>query len=185
MIVFALTLSANSQSDQDYLIKQNGDTISCIIGNISESGGNVVGIKYTDTEGNEVKIKGKSECEKFKTIVTNGAIFDLVPLKASQPDGYKRHIWRKIDGKVKVYEYSNTITNGVPGEWSSTATVTIYMVKLENGKFYDINKSNFEKVLKPHFMHCKKFTEAYKGEYSSKQPIFEAIVKLYNELCNE
>ena len=194
ILISTVLISANifcySQSQKtDYIIKSKGDTIFCISVTASRTAGNVTRILYTDKDGNGTLVKGKKKCMRIKTYSVDNQIFDLVPLKASKPDGYQRHMWRKIDGKVRVYDYLNVMTTdnqpgSVHGE-TSTVSVARYMVKLGKGKtFYDIKKKNIEKYVKPYVLRCEEFKNKYKGEFKAKKEIFDPMIKLFNQLCD-
>ncbi|MFH0865986.1 MAG: hypothetical protein V1904_07310 [Bacteroidota bacterium] len=153
------------------------------------AGGNVTKIEYSDMDGNEVLIKGKSDCEEIKTFCTSGQIYDLVPLKDSKPDGYKRHMWRKVDGKLKLYDYTDYVTSnyslGKKDPYQeSTVSVERYMIKLNDDKYYDINKKNVTTYIKPFLLLCSDFKDQYKGDFSADKEQFEEMIKLYNLLCN-
>ncbi|MBN4065759.1 hypothetical protein JYT51_00325 [Candidatus Amoebophilus asiaticus] len=186
--LISMSICSYSHSEKsDYIVKSKGDTTFCISVKAGRTGGNVTTIRYVDKDGNEQKIKGKKKCQEIKTYSINGHIYDLVPLKASKPQGYQRHMWRKIDGKVKVYDYLNVMTTvnqqgSVHGP-TSTTSVAKYMVNLRKGAFYDVKKKNIEKYIQPFLLKCKEFKNNYKGEFSGKREIFEPMIKLYNELC--
>ena len=176
-------ISLAQSSKPNYLVKQNQDTVACSSIEESRNGGNVTLLNYVDASGKRNEIKGKANCEEVKTYCINGQSYDLIPLKASKPDGYQRHMWRKIDGRIKVYDYANQIDNGQIGEEYNYVTVVKYVALLPDGKYYDINKKNIENYIKPEVMKCEGFKNGFKGNFSEKPKEFDAMIKLYNESC--
>lgn len=167
---------AQVSSNKIYFVKSNGDTTFCKSIYVERDGGNVYAINYTNEKGVKLSI---DDCLDVKTYTVGSDVFDLIPLKASRPNGYLRHIWRKVDGKIKIYDYVNTIS--VQGGGSTS--VVRYSVKMPEGKYYKINKKNLNKYIMPKLRECVDFRTNFKGEVSSKKGKFEKIIQFYNNSC--
>lgn len=184
-------------SMRDYMIltdKSKKEFVSVEEGRLN---GNVISLRTVDKEGNFEQIKGKEECENIKSYCIDGRIYDLIPLNPNKPEGYQRHMWRKIDGKIKFYDFYNVITKYDPSKISnqSSTTFIIKTVKLDNGSYYDVKKGKtIEEDILPYFKKCKNFTSKYieKERKTSFTPIqedynnrlTENMIKLYNTVCN-
>ena len=115
IIFFTLFLIINYSMGQDvsqldFIFKNNSDKVYCFITDIVRSGGNVTKIKYIDLNKKEHIIKG-SEIKTVKSLRVAGKTLDYIPLKASKPNSYHRHIQRKIDGKIKIYVHIRLIAS--------------------------------------------------------------------------
>lgn len=164
----------------DYFVKKGADTTYCISLEALRGGGNVGQFNYLDLDGKEHKIEGKEACQEVITYVINNNAYDLIPLKASNPDGYLRHFWRKIDGEVKVYYYSNLVGYG-----ENTGGIVLNILKLKNGEYYFIKKKNIKKILTPYLLKCEDFKKEYDGSIGHKPEDLDYWLKLYNSICVE
>jgi len=159
--------------------------------------GNVISLRTVDKNGNFEQIRGKEDCENIKTYCINNNIYDLIPLNPDKPNGYQRHLWRKIDGKIKFYDFYNVITKYDPSKINnqSSTTFIIKIAKLDNGNFIEVKKDkDIDEVLLPYLKKCNAFNSKYihkerKTAFTSIQENYnnrltENMIKLYNEVCN-
>jgi len=175
-----------TKNDLDFILLNKQDTIYCVITDISRNGGIVYKIEYYDLQKQKQIIEGRETINVLSMRVA-GRTMDYIPLKASKPDSYQRHIERKIDGKIKIYDHIRLIakTDG-KGNRQLYSVVgsgsVIYTIKLDDGSYYKIKSSNIKKVIVPHLMKCREFKNSFKEEIS-KSNIEEAVLT-YNEVCN-
>lgn len=176
-IILLATTFNSFPNEKDYVVI-DGKKIECISVTTERYYGAIWVVEYTDLEGNTSKIEGIKKCLVVDSYKTDGEVYDLIPIKPSKPKKGKRHIWKKIDGKISVYHYTSSMTTS-----TATTTILLYTVKLDD-KFYKINKKNLKKYIIPYLEKCDEFKRNYKKEYSHKQEKFEEMIKLYNEVCN-
>ncbi|MFH0865985.1 MAG: hypothetical protein V1904_07305 [Bacteroidota bacterium] len=198
IIVFILFYSfihflscAQSDNKLDYFIKDNDTTFCTSISVISND--KKEDLEYTDQEGNK-QIILDAKTNNITTISINGQIFDLLG-KDKSSELTLGYYWRKINGKIKIYDSSsikiyhfgningNVDTN--PGTESSGGNNFLDMyLMFDNGEIiYLKNNKTIDEKIKPVVEKCDKFTEKYKGEYKLKD--VEKIVKFYNNFCDE
>ena len=178
---FVIPEDGSNKSDY-ILLDEVKDTIFCYITEVERSAGNLTKIKYKDKADNVQQVKGK----EVKSFRLNGIVVDKIPLKASKPDSYQRHIEAKINGKIKIYDHIRLVAmTNKKGERKLYSVVgpgsDIYTIKLDNGQYYDISNSNIKKYIAPYLQKCKNFKSAYNGEYNTDT--IEEIVLLYNKEC--
>ncbi len=164
----------------DYFVKKGADTTYCISLEALRGGGNVGQFTYLDLDGKEQTIEGKEACQEVLTYVINDHPYDLIPLKASKPDGYLRHFWRKIDGKIKLYYYFN-----VAGFGENSGAIELTILQLGNGEYYFAKRKNIKKVITPYLLQCDVFKKDYDGSIGHKPEDLDYWLKLYNSVCLE
>lgn len=180
VFLFSMFSTFAQVKSSDYFVKKGADTTYCISLEALRGGGNVTEFNYLDLDGKEHKIEGKEACQEVITYVINDQPFDLIPLKASNPDGYLRHFWRKIDGEVKVYYYSNMVGYG-----ENTGSIVLTILQLKNGEYYFVKKKNIKKVLTPYLLKCEAFKKEFDGSIGHKPEDLDYWLKLYNSVCPE
>lgn len=172
----------------DYILFEGKDTLFCVINTVNRGAGNVYLINYTD-ENNQKHTIEKKETKTVKSFRVGGYVNDYIPLKASKPKKYQRHIELKVDGKIKIYDHIRLVvsTSEETGERQFYSVVgagaKIYTIKLDNGMYYEINNKNLNKYIIPYMTECQEFTFSYKGKVTVER--IEIAVKKYNELCGE
>lgn len=186
ILLIAITSNAQDKADLDYITISGNDPIYCIITNLTRVGGNVSEIEYYDLDKQKHIIK-KKEVKKVERIRVAGVIMDYIPLKASKPNSYQRHIELKVDGKIKIYDHirliAKTDENGERKLYSVVgAGANIYTIKLPDGNYYKINKSNLKKTVIPYMRKCKKFNSSFQDLITAYN--IEDAVKNYNEICD-
>lgn len=180
---------------QKYFVVGKDTTFCTKLSYLTTSQGALNQIKYTDSDGKSVEIKGKSNVPDVTTFCINGVCSDKIPLKANKPNSYKRYTERIVDGKLKVYlaqqghssNYHYT-PGAAAGDWSDTGgPVGIYrfFIKMPDGTYYKINsKKNMNKYIKPYLLKCSEFKSEYSGDFSTEELPFMQMIQLYNSLCN-
>ncbi len=183
-----ISLFGQDELPQDYILFENKDTIFCVITTVNRSAGNVYVIKYID-ENKQTQTIPRKEISKVKSFRVGGYVNDYLPLKASKPNKYKRHLELKVDGKIKIYDHIRLIadTDPVTGERTFYSVVgageKIYNIKLDNGGYYEINKKNLTNYIIPYLNTCEEF-KSYNKEKITVDSI-EKIVANFNESCAE
>ena len=182
----AFQLSAQDKSEMDYVYIEGQDTVYGFITDVSRSTGNVNRIEYYDLDKQQHVLK-RSDVNDVKSLRVAGRTLDYIPLKASRPNSYHRHIERTIDGKIKIYDHIRLIAStDKKGERKLYSVVgqgaSVYIIKLDNGKFYDISKGNIKKYVAPHMVRCADFKKGFKEPVTNRN-IQEAVI-FYNKACN-
>ena len=187
LIQFANLSFGQSKKDYDYLIKEGQDTIYCMITEISRESNNIDTLIYYDLDKKK-NILNKDQMKKILTIGVDGRILDYIPIKASKPLSYHRHVERKIDGPIKVYDYiqlcitsddkANRHAQSLDVEGSM-----IYTILLDDEKYYKIKASNIKKIFLPYMKECEAFKVRLKEPVDMSN--FEETVKLYNSVCRK
>ncbi|MCB2219196.1 MAG: hypothetical protein KQI35_02290 [Bacteroidetes bacterium] len=175
-----------SNKCRDYLINVKGDTIPSMAIEIRRISGIVNGIRYTTPDGRVYSILGRSECENYPTFSINGQTFDLIPMDPSRPGAGKQHVWRKIDGRMKLYDFyreAKGIEKGLFNQETNTYDFILYTVKLEDDVHIAVTDKNLNEVLMPYFLQCEALLQAFNGEITTQREVFELVVKLFNVLC--
>jgi len=185
MAQFASLTFAQSRNNLDYILFFDQDTTYCIITKIARSGGNVYKVEYYDVNQELHKLK-KKETKQIESMRVAGRTLDYIPLKASKPNKYQRHIERKIDGRIKIYDHIRLIAETDKEGYRQLYSVVgagaeIYTIKLDNGKYYKIKSSNIKKYIAPHMKKCREFNNSFKDEITRRN-IEEAVIE-YNKLC--
>lgn len=176
----------NAQDEMPDFILRGKDTTFCFITRIVRSAGPITKIEYISLDGDEKFEIKKDEIENIKTIRVGGYTMDYIPLKASKPDSYHRHIERKIDGKIIIYDHIRLqAETNKKGERQLTSTVgsgaAIKTIKLGKNNYYDVSKSNIKEYVIPYLNKCKAFQDGFSDEVTSSN--IEEAVKFYNEVC--
>jgi hypothetical protein len=172
----------------DYIINLKGDTIPCVTIEIRRISGIVNGIRYTTPEGRVYTILGRSECENYPTISVGGQTFDLIPIDPSRPGAGKQHVWRKIDGRMKLYDFfreAKGIEKGHYNKETNNYDFILYTAKLEDDVHVAITDKNLNVVIMPYFLQCEALLQAYNGDITAEREVFELVVKLFNTLCSK
>jgi hypothetical protein len=183
-----ITLFGQEELVPDYILFENKDTIFCVITRLERGGGNVYSMIYIDENNQSHTIK-KKEVPTIKSFRIGGYVNDYLPLKASKPDKYHRHIELKIDGKIKIYDHIRLIasTDSETGERKFYRVVgageKIYTIKLDNGGYYDINNKNLTDYIIPYMKNCQEFMKTNTERITVDN--IEKIVGIYNESCKE
>jgi len=185
MAQFASLTFAQSKNDLDYILFYDQDTTYCIITMIARSGGNVYKVEYYDVNQELHKVK-KKETKQIESMRVAGRTLDYIPLNASKPNKYQRHIERKIDGRIKIYDHIRLIAETDKDGYRQLYSVVgagaeIYTIKLDNGRYYKIKSSNIKKYIAPYMKKCREFNNSFKDEIT-RQNIEEAVIE-YNKLC--
>lgn len=184
---------------QDYFVVGKDTTFCKDLKYTTTVQGYLKTIKYTDLKEKEVLIDDKKNMPDVITFYSDKKFIDKTPLKADKPDGYIRYTERSVDGKLKIYlaqqgykEGSGMHYTGAAkftnsnSDWNTSGPTGIYRfyLKMPDGTYYKINdKGNIEKYIKPYLLKCAEFKNQYKGDYSTKEEPFMAMIKLYNSLC--
>lgn len=180
---------------QNYFVVGKDTTFCAELFYLTNAQGALNSIKYTDTDGKTVELKGKNDVPDVTTFCKEGICWDKIPLKAEKPGGYTRYTMRIVDGKLKVYlaqqEQSSNYhytPGAAAGDWSDTGgPVGLYrfFIKMPDGNYYKINsKKNMKVIIKPYLLKCDEFADEYKGDFSSLEGPFMEMIMLYNSLCN-
>jgi hypothetical protein len=180
IILSSASVSFAQDKHLDYVVRKGNDTTLAIDVSYSRKIYYVKTINYYDANGKYIRIEGIDKCQRIKSFRSNGHIFDLVPKKPKKADGDLIYLWRRVDGKIKVYEYYKDTRRGDLG-----STFYFHTVKLGNNKYYKINQKNINAYIKPYLLKCKKFEAAFKGEFTFLSNDFDEMIKLYNALCEE
>jgi hypothetical protein len=184
LLFSALRLEAQSP---DYIVKKGQDTTFCLSVEVRHTGGEVTKINYTNMAGRYYTVSGKRDCEDIITFCINGQVFDLIPMKASQPGSNKRHVWRKIDGRIKLYDYYKYISGTEEGTYikgSEGYVIQVFSVLLDD-MYFEVNDETIEETIKPYLLKCGLFANRYTGDFSDEKEVFEQIIKFFNYLCPE
>ncbi len=170
----------------DYLVDQKGDTIHCLSVEIKRSSGMVSQIRYTIPEGRVYTINGRNECEAYRTFSINKQVYDLIPVEPGEPSRGRQHVWRKIDGRLKLYDYfreARGMEKGVYMRENDSYNIILYTVQLDDDVFVEVTDKNLNKTITPYLGKCSAFAEIYKDEVTTEREVFELVVKLYNIHC--
>ena len=182
---------------QSYIVKAMGDTLFCTaIDFKTNMRGFIVDLSYTDKNGKKVDLHKRKNIPIIKSIHDYSTIYEVMPLKIRKPRSYYRVGKRVVDGKLQVCLYNNlhqsttynafdTQKNSLSGSpYSQTTSGTyLFYIRMNDGKFYKIKRSTIKKVIKPYLLQCEEFKKEYKGDYSSSEPIFIEMIRLYNSKC--
>jgi hypothetical protein len=187
-----LQFFANAQNNKsDYFIKNN-DTIYCTSISIYTEK-EIINFDYTDLKGMEYTISN-AKANNVTTISVNGQIFDLLSIKYGSKTR-EEYSWRKIDGKLKLYDnsfifiehfgHSYGSVNSNPGTVSTGGGEhSNSYLKLETDEIIFLkNDKVVREEIEPIVEKCDKFKEKYTGKYNLYD--IEKIVKFYNNLCSE
>lgn len=187
LLFFALSsmsILAQENNESDYLLFEGKDTTFCTITVLARSAGNVSDIEYYDVAGEKHKVDRK-EIKNVKSLRVGGISMDYIPIKASKPDSYKRHIEIEIDGKIIIY-YHTRIIAGLDGKGLRQlykvvgAGAAIHTIKLPDGNYYEFKESNIKKYVAPYMLKFKPFADSFKEPISMRN-LADAVTK-YNEL---
>ncbi len=192
IILFILPIAMFAQDKcGDYIMLNENDTIFSSIVTFERKSGSIASLSYFDTDGRIVNYKGRTECLQVKSFCSNGQTFDLISTKKSNASAYKRHLWRKVDGLVKVYYYSKsytTTTKGAGGlDRQEDRDLVLHFVLLDEPTYHSIDMKSWKNTILPYLTECNKFAKIYEGSDLGKgkgAPVEEAV-KLYNYVCQE
>lgn len=186
ILVINIAFTNAQNSSPDYFIDEFGDTTFCTAIELRSSGSDVTKIRYSTPDGRVHLIQGKSNCEAVKTLSINNQIYDLIPVDPLKPGGEKQHVWRKIDGPIKLYDYYREVKGSEKGvyiEETKSYEISIYTVKLEDDIYAEVNDKTMALIIEPFLLNCPQFVAINKNEITADKETFELIVKLYNALC--
>jgi hypothetical protein len=174
---------------QDYFVVGKKTTYCSNLAYTTTAQGYLKTMTYVTEEGKTVSLQGRDNVPDVTTFFINGEYFDKVPLNANKPDKYIRYDKREINGKLIVYlERQGYIEGsrygGAPGMPSGPSGTYRFFIRMPSGVVYKINdKKNMQEIFKPFFLKCPEFANEYKGEFTSDEPTFMNMVRLYNSLC--
>ena len=178
-------MSVNAQAElEDYLVNSKGDTIYCNVISVYRASAQVFKIEYINSDGSLVSLNRK-ECIDVMTIGVGGYTVDYIPLKAHKPDSYKRHIRRKIDGAIKVYDEIQLYVR-MEGETRKIYSIElnakpVYCVQLDNGAYYKLTDKNIVKYISPYLNKNEQFKSGYKKPLN--MATIEEAIRYYNDNC--
>lgn len=146
-------------------------------------------INYETMDDQAVELEGKKNLTDVTSFCINGKFIDKIPQKANKPESYVCWAERVVDGKLKIYYYSNTMkidnSNGQfmggPVRYSS---LTRFFMKMPDGTFYDItDNSDRKKIIIPYLTECSGFNSTYKGKFDKDNDEWKKLVTIYNSMC--
>lgn len=170
----------------DYIVDLQGDTIFCLSVELKRSSGFVNEIRYTVPVGRVYTISGRNNCLQYKTLTINKQVFDLIPVEPGEPGKGKIHVWRKIDGEMKLYDYFRELRGmekGLSGQRTGDGDEVIYTVLQDDDIYVKVTDKNLNKIIMPYLLNCDEFATLFKDEVTTEREVFEFVVKLYNSLC--
>ena len=174
------------RENSDYIVDMQGDTVFCHSVEIRRSTGFVNEIRYTVPAGRVYTISGRNNCEQYRSFSINKQVFDLIPLKPGEPGRGKMHVWRKINGRIKLYDYFREMRGMERPLNTNPAGGTdeiIYTVQLEDDIYVEVTDKKLNKTIMPFLLKCESFTELFKDEVTSEREVFELVIKLFNQHC--
>jgi hypothetical protein len=187
ILLIVSVFHGNAQTEElpDFVV-QNGDTTYCFISELVRAAGNVTKIEYTDLKGGKHVIEGKKDVKEVSSLRLGGYVVDYIPLNPKKPDGFKRHMERKVDGKIIIYDHIRLIAStdkkgkrtlySIIGQGSA-----FYIIKI--GKtYYDITKKNVYEEVEPVLMRCPAFKKGFTEEVKVKN--IKQAVEYYNSACD-
>src|SRR5207244_914257 len=124
------------KSSQDYVLSKGKDTLFVNLLQFSRGGGNVNYIGYVDGSGKVAEIKG-SDCDNVIAFRQNCFVYELLPLKDKKQEGYQRHFWKQLDGKIDLYNY-NSMQQGM------SFTTIRQQFRLPDGKVFEVDKKSMQ-----------------------------------------
>lgn len=189
--LFFFSLSANLLSQNsnypDYIIWQNGDTVFCSITSIERESGKISAIDYLNKEKKKVELRSNFDISKIRYINVNNEFFwEDVPLGLNTKSS-TRHMEIEVNGKIKIYSNQQLVLKTRDNGEKYIADPTAKfggirkIIKLDNGKYFILNKTHINKFISPHLLSCSAFQKSFKEKINRKN-IVEAV-KLYNFLC--
>lgn len=188
LVIVTILISFNIYS-QDYFVVGKDTTFCRNLKYTTTFQGYLKTVQYTDLKGKDVLIDDKKNMPDIITFYTKNIFIDKTPLKANKPDSYIRYTQRAVDGKLKVYigeqgSMNVGIGGGAAGGSQVASGIYRFYLKMPDGTYYQINNAgNIKKYIKPYLLKCAEFKNQYKGDYSTKEEPFMAMIKLYNSLC--
>ena len=208
LLAFILLFNSLVCFGQDYFIVEKDTTFCSNLEYGTTAQGYLKSVRYTDTNGKDIVIKGRKEVPDVLTFYREEVSIDKIPLKASKPKSYVRYTPRAVDGKLKVYVryplnmgpstiHSNapnplTMANSTASSGAMGSTQTMsgrmgvykFFLKLPDGTYYKINnKKNMKKYIIPYLLECPEFKSQYTGDFSKEEEAFIEMIELYNSVC--
>lgn len=184
LLLSVISYSQKNHTDSDYILFKGQDTTFC---HITEMGGgtNIDYITYTDSKGNEVKLKDR-DLETIISVKIDYFKMYNVP-NPNQPTGKHALMKPDITGKICLYSsnaiYARTTRKGERELLNKYRPLTPIVV-LDNGKAYWLDKKSVENEMLPYMNKCSKFKSIY-NDYS-KQKIYDNFsqdIAQYNDVC--
>lgn len=184
---FSDSLFSQNGKFSDYIIWEKGDTAYCNITSLERASGNIRAIDYINSDNQKIELRNNFEVSKAKLISVNNEFYwEYVPIKAKKP-AVHRHLEMEVSGKIKIYVNKQLVLKTNQNGEKLIADPTAEFggmsrtIRLDNGKYLDINQGSIKKEIAPYLLSCLEFKEAF-GEKITKKNIVEAV-KIYNERC--
>lgn len=182
-----LSLFSQKKNLPDFLVWEKGDTTFCNITSIEREAGKIHSIDFTSSDQQKIELRNSFEISKIRFISINNEFFwEAVPFKAKK-NSAKRLLEIEENGRVKIYGnlqlVVRTNSSGVKVIANPTAKAggINRIIKLENGRFYDLDKRSIKNEIAPHFNNCSAFREGF-GEKITPRNIMAAS-GYYNKVC--
>lgn len=186
-LLFTINVFSQSSKFHDYIVWEKGDTAYCNITSLERASGNIWAIDYINSDNQKVELRNNFEVSKAKFISVNNEFYwEYVPLKAKKP-ALHRHLEIEVNGKIKIYINKQLVLKTNQNGEKLIADPTAEFggmsrtIRLDNGKYLDINPESIKKEIAPYLLSCLEFKEAF-GKKITKKNIVEAV-KVYNERC--
>lgn len=155
----------------DYFIKNNMDTTYCSSIMFARSSSlNIKYFSFYDMGGKQYNIEGKSQCEEISSFRQDGKIFDLINLKGIYPGEKNTHYQRKVDGRVKLYYFSNELS--IVYRYEDKMPYSICVVKLEDGRLFRVTKKNHKKYIMPRLEQNEIFKKSFNNFTKEEKKLF-------------
>lgn len=179
ILLLFLSLNLYSQTDKDYFITQNKDTVFCTELTFNTSTwGELNFLSYVRPDGAPVVYKSKKTVPGVLTFYIDGKTIDRIPLKPNSKREI-RYTERTVDGHLKVYLVHQNNSNTSDG-----TVMYIFYLKMPDAKYYKINSNkNMDEIIIPYLKSCSAFIDSYKGDYSNSEEAFMKMIHLFNDLC--
>lgn len=185
ILPFGFVLKAQQAPLNDFILIGK-DTTFCIITTLKRATAPIVQIVYTDLNGGNEQTIEKNAIQEITTIRIGGYVMDFIPLTAAKPDEDKRHVERRVDGKIIIYRpdrlTAKTNKKGERSLYSSWGTgSSLHAIKMDKNNYYDVNKMTIKDYIIPYLNKC----EAFKSGFTEEITILnlEKAVAYYNEVC--
>lgn len=191
-VLLMATSSLFAQED-DYIVKNEKDTIYCSSVTYERKQYTVREITYYDKDGNMSIVNKKNNFGNITLFRQDGNIYELINLDGIVRGVKETFFWRKINGKVILYDFykeHNDVTSGRDSHMAGPTIYMVYVVKLPDGRFIQLIAKNIKKIIMPYMEECEAFKNTYKGYSSDKTDLFtqkvefENMLKLYNSVCD-
>lgn len=172
-------ISTNLFAQQDYFVVDYKDTTYCeqlkysctVQGWLDE-------LTYTTEDGKKESIEGRKNVPNVTTFYIKGRSIDRTPVKAHKPDSYIRYTERTLDGKIRVYAPGQ----GYNSDFEPSGTYR-FIALMPDGTWYQINKKNMKKYIRPYLEQCAEFMKNYSGDFSTDEGPAVKMFAIYNLSC--